>query len=209
MRARFWSVLALVVSAVMAGALALIGVAYVQQSEKVDELEVQNESILGDHKAIGQAFAQQSKKFVEQSKEVEAAIRESYGQGFVDGQRARGVPTRLSPLARYAALGMLVPRRIPSKLDAKRPTIATEVDGYEVRWRELALFASRSDPLTVWTRQALGGVARKSRLGAHRVTRLIGPSGVIYAWRENGSTYALIAVPRLENAGRSVIASMR
>ena len=201
--------LALVASAVMAGALALIGVAYVQQSEKVDDLETQNEQIVGDHAAIGQTFAQQSKKFVQQSKEVEAAIRESYGQGFLAGQRARGVPTRLSPLARYAALGLLVPRQIPSELDAKLSKISTEVDGYAIRWHELALFASRSDPLSVWTRQALGGLVSRTKLGSHRVTRLIGPNGVIYAWRENRCTYALIAVPQLEAAGRSMISSMR
>jgi nitrogen fixation-related uncharacterized protein len=207
-RRRGWPILALVVAAVMTGALALIGVAYVQQSEKVDDLAAENEQILGDHTAIGQAFAQQSKQFVKQSKEVEAAIRATYRQGFLDGQRARGVPARLSPLARYATLGMLVPRKVPSEL-SEHAKISAGVDGYAIRWKELALFASSRDPLSVWTRQALGGLVRKAKLGSHRVNRLIGPNGVIYAWRENRSTYALIAVPRLEEAGRSLIASMR
>ncbi len=210
MRTRRWPLVgALVAFAVMAGALAVFGVAYAQQADKVDELEAQNQRILGDHKAIGKQFAQQTRKLAQQSKELETAVRLSYGQGFLAGQRAKGVPAVLAPLVRYVAFDMLIPRRVPSVLRPRRPRTNTGVDGYVLRWRDAALFASRTDPLSVWTRQALGGLVHTTKVGPRRVRRLTGPSGVIYAWREKGTTYALLAVPRLESAARALIASMK
>ena len=102
---------------------------------------------------------------------------------------------------------MAVPRRLPSGLESA-PRIKGDVDGYAVRWPGLALFASRTDPLSVWTRQALGGTQSRT-LGRHRVRRLVGPSGVIYAWRKDDATYALIALPRLEPVGETLISSMK
>ena len=192
----------------MAGALSLIAYAYVQQSDEVDALEAQNEAILGEHDVIGKAFAKHAKRLARQSKRLESALRSSYGQGFLAGQQAARLPRSLRRLASQAASGMSVPRRIPSALDRSRPRIRTSADGYAVRWRGLALFASRSDPLSVWTRQAIAGGAETTRIGRHRVRRLVGPNGVIYAWREAGSTYGVIAVPRLEQAGKRLVASM-
>jgi hypothetical protein len=200
---------ALLAFAVMAGALSLIAFAYVQQSDEVDALEAQNEAILGEHEVIGKAFAQHAKKLARQSKRLESALRSSYGQGFLAGQQAAQLPRALRPLARQAASGMSVPRRVPSALDPGSPRIRAGADGYAIRWRALALFASRIDPLSVWTRQALTGRVETQRIGRLRIRRLIGPNGVIYAWRENASTYAVIAVPRLETTGRKLIASMR
>jgi nitrogen fixation-related uncharacterized protein len=210
-RRRGWSIVivALFALAVLAGALALFGVAYVRQSARVDDLKDQNEQILGDHQAIGQKFAKQSERFEQQTRKLEAALRSSYKQGFAAGTRTLGLPPALRPLARYAAVGMLIPRRIPPELDPKEPDIRGAVDGYVIRWRGLALFASRTDPLRVWTRQALGGLIRPVTLGSHRVKRLTGPTGVIYAWRQGASTYALLALPQLEDAGREIVASMR
>jgi hypothetical protein len=193
----------------MAGTLSLIAFAYVQQSDEVDALQAQNDAILGEHKTIGKSFAQQQRKLASQSKRLESALRSSYGQGFLAGQEAARLPRALRSLARHAASGMSVPRRIPRSLSPKSPRIRAGVDGYEIRWSGLALFASRSDPLSVWTRQALGGPNLRQTLGGHRVRRLIGPNGVIYAWREHGSTYGLIAVPRLEGLGQSLITATR
>jgi len=193
----------------MAGALSLIAFAYVDQSDKVDALEEQNQTILGEHDVIGKAFAQQAEKLERQSKRLESALRSSYGQGFLAGQQAARLPRALRSLGRHAASGMAVPRRVPSALEPGSPRIRTGTDGYEIRWRGLAVFASRSDPLSVWTRQALAGPAETQKIGRHRVRRLIGPNGVIYAWREGGSTYGMIAIPRLESAGRALVASMR
>ena len=201
--------LLLIVLAVLAAALALIGLAYVDQSDQVDALERENEKILQDHAKIGAAFGQQSKKLAEQSRKLDTAIRDSYRSGLLAGQRARTIPPALQPLARHAAAGVLVPRRLPPQLDPKQMRVSPEVDGYVIRWRRLALFASRSDQLSVWTRQALGGVKRSERVGQRRVTRFTGPVGVVYAWRERNVTYALVSFPGAERAGRSLIASMR
>jgi hypothetical protein len=205
---RLWVGASLLVFALMSGALALIAVAYVQQSDEVDALEEQNEAILGEHDVIGKAFAQHAEKLARTSKRLESALRESYGQGFLAGQQAAQLPRALRPLARHAALGLSVPRRVPTAVADAKPQIRTGVDGYDVRWRGLALFASRSDPLSIWTRQALAGSVATQRIGTHRVRRLIGPNGVIYAWSKGGSTYGVIAVPRLESAGRQLVTSM-
>jgi hypothetical protein len=209
-RRRRWLVAAaLLVLALMAGTLSLIAVAYVQQSDKVEELETQNEKILNDHHLIGKAFAEQTKKLARQSTKLDAALRSSYGQGFHAGQEALRLPRALRTLARHAASGFAVPRLIPSELTEANPRVRAEIDGYAIRWGGLALFASRTDPLSVWTRQALGGRAQPLVLGPHRVHRLTGPSGVIYAWREDDTTYALIALPRLEAVGKTLVNSMK
>jgi cell division protein FtsB len=194
--------------AIMAGTLSLIAFAYIEQLDKVEALETQNEKILDDHHAIGNAFAQQTKKLARQSRKLEAVVRSSYGQGYLAGRQASQLPRALRSLARHAATGLLVPRRLPSALGSAPQRLKADVDGYAIRWGGLALFASRTDPLSVWTRQALGGV-QPLTLGGHRVRRLTGPSGVIYAWRENDVTYALIALPRLEPVGRTLIGSMK
>ena len=200
---------ALLALAIMAGTLSLIAFAYIEQSDKVEALETQNRNILDDHHAIGNAFAEQTKKLARQSRKLDAVVRSSYGQGYLAGREAAQLPPAIRPLARHAAAGMAVPRRLPSALGSAPPRIKADVDGYAIRWRGVALFASRTDPLSVWTRQALSGGAQPRTLGTHRVRRLIGPSGVIYAWREDDATYALIALPRLEPVGRTLVGSMR
>ena len=194
--------------AIMAGTLSLIAFAYIEQSDKVEALETQNQEILDDHHAIGHAFAEQTKKLARQSRELDAVVRSSYGLGYAAGQEASQLPQAMRPLARHAATGLSIPRRLPSALDSA-PRVKADVDGYAVRWPGLALFASRTDPLSVWTRQALDGPAQSRTLGRHRVRRLLGPNGVIYAWREDDATYALIALPRLEPVGRALVSSMK
>src|SRR5215207_9005301 len=83
---------ALLAFAVMAGTLSLIAFAYIQQLDKVEALETQNEKILDDHHAIGNAFAQQTKKLARQSRKLEAVVRSSYGQGFLAGREAAQLP---------------------------------------------------------------------------------------------------------------------
>ena len=195
--------------AVTVGVLALLAVAYAQQSEQVDAVETENQEILSQHEAIGATFAKQSEKFSEQSRKLQEALRAAYAKGFFAGQRVSNMPPALRPLARYASAGMLVPTRIPPGLEPDRPRIDADVGGYTLRWRGLALFASTVDPLSVWTRQALGATPRPTTLGSHRVRRLTGPTGVIYAWPERGATYAILTLPRFEGAARMLIASMR
>jgi nitrogen fixation-related uncharacterized protein len=199
---------AFAVFAILVGALGVLGAAFALQAEKVDDLETQNQRILSDHKTIGAAFTKQTLKLAQTSRKLDMAVRRSFDQGFVAGQQALSIPPALRVLARLAAIGILVPRQISPALEPTRPSIEADVTGYTVRWRQLAIFASKLDPLRVWTRQSLGGVERL-RLGKHRVSRLLGPSGVIYAWREQGTTYAVISSPRLDAVARYLIASMR
>ena len=208
--------LALLCAAALVATVALMAVAYAQQTEKVEALEEENARIFDEHGAIGATFGEQSrefeeqrKRFQEQAKRLEAAITTSYRQGFAAGQRVHLIPAPLRPLSRYVGAGLLVPRQLPKELDPKRMRIDTQVDGYVVRWNKLALFASLTDPLAVWTRQALAGVTSSVQIGRRRVTRLTGPSGTIHAWRAKGATYAVVSFPSLEPAARRMIASMR
>jgi nitrogen fixation-related uncharacterized protein len=210
MRRRRWRTAGLMaVFAVMVGAVAILALAYARQSGEVNDLEAQNGEILSQHKAIGATFAKQSEKFKQESRKLESALRTAYGKGFIAGKRASSLPKALRPLARYAALRILVPTRVPDVLAAMRPRITGDSAGYTLRWRGVTIFASRIDPLRVWTRQGLGAAPRPARLGSHRVLRVVGPSGVIYAWREKGTTYGVLTLPHLEVAARSLIASMR
>ncbi len=193
----------------MMGAFALLAFAYARQSEQVDAVEAENQEILSQHEAIGATFAGQSKKFERQSQELRDALRAAYAKGFFAGQRAPNIPASLRRLTRYAAAGVLVPTRLPPGLEPDRPRIVTDIGGYTLRWRGMSLFASTVDPMSVWTRQALGPIPRPTALGSHRPRRLNGPTGVIYAWPERGTTYAVLALPQFEGAARRLIASMR
>ena len=195
--------------AVMLGALGLLAFAYARQSEQVDAVETENQEILSQHEAIGATFAKQSEEFAEQSRRLQEALRAAYAKGFFAGQRVSRMPRALRPLARYASAGMLVPTRMPLGLEPDRPRIDADVGGYTLRWRGLALFASTVDPMSIWTRQALGATAPPTTLGSHRVRRLTGPTGVIYAWPERGATYAILTLPKFEGAARKLVASMR
>lgn len=103
---------------------------------------------------------------------------------------------------------ILISRRIPAQLSGN-PRVETHLDGYARHWTGVGAFASTTDPLDVWTRQAIRGVARSISLGGHRVERFVGPSGLILAWREGGCTYAFSALPQREGAAPALIGSMR
>jgi hypothetical protein len=209
MRRRRWLVAgALLLLALLAGTLGLLAIAYVQQSNKVDDLEAQNRQILVQHVAIGTEFAEQSKRLQQESRRLNGALRSSFARGFRAGQEAAGLPAPLRPLARYVAARIEIPRRIPPRL-SPRPRIETHLDGYALHWSGVGAFASTTDPLGVWTRQAIRGIVRSLRLGAHRVERFVGPSGLIFAWRVEGCTYAVIALPQREGAARALIRAMR
>lgn len=189
------------------GVITLLAVEYARQSERVDDLEAQNETILSDHGTIGHQFAEQSKRFDQEARKLERAVRSAYARGYRAGQETASLPPSLRSLGGLAAAGLLVPRRVPAN-GAVKPTIRQELDGYTVRWRQLAVFASRLEPLNNWTRQSLGQL-RGEKIGRHRVSRLVGPAGVIYAWRTEAVTYAVIAAPAEDSAARAVISSMR
>jgi hypothetical protein len=208
MRRRRWLVGgALLVLALLAGTLALLAIAYVRQSSRVDDLESQNRQILVQHVAIGTKFAEQSKRLEQESRRLEGALKSSFQRGFRAGREAARLPAPLRPLARYLGAQILVPRAIPPQL-ATPPRVETHLDGYALHWPGVGAFASTTDPLTVWTRQAIRGVARSVPLGGRRVERFVGPGGLIFAWREKGCTYAVIALPQREGAARALIRAM-
>jgi hypothetical protein len=202
-----WLAAAGIAVAVLLAVLLLLVAAYDRESKRVDDLQAQNETILADHHTIGEQFTEQSKRFTKESRKLEKAVQSAYGRGFRAGRETAGLPPSLSSLGQHGAAGFLIPQRIPVGADSD-PRVQRNLDGYVVRWPHLALFASRLEPLTNWTRQALGE-QRKLRLGSRRVERLLGPSGVIYAWRESGVTYAVIATPTQESAAGTLITSMR
>jgi nitrogen fixation-related uncharacterized protein len=187
--------------------ISILAVEYARQSERVDDLEAQNEGILSDHGAIGDQFAEQSKRFEQEARKLERSVRSAYARGYRAGRETASLPPSLRSLGGLAAVGFLVPRRVPANGE-RGLTIRREVDGYTVRWQRLAVFASRLEPLNNWTRQSLGEL-RKEKIGPHLVSRLIGPSGVIYAWRKGAVTYAVIAAPAEDSLARAMISSMR
>jgi hypothetical protein len=189
------------------GAFAVFALAYERQSDRIEELQEQNASILGDHHAIGAQFADQSKRFAEESKKLEEAIESSYGRGYLAGREAASLPKALRPLAGLAASDVLVPRQIPEAAGVG-PRVRGGLNGYTIRWPRVAVFASRDEAVSTWTRQALGRRVRM-RVGGQRVERTTGPGGVMFVWRTGGVTYAVIATPRLEPAARALIASMK
>ena len=187
--------------------ISILAVEYTKQSERVDDLEAQNARILGDHGVIGDQFAEQSKRFEQEARKLERAMRSAYARGYRAGRETASLPPSLRSLGRVAAAGLLVPRRVPANGE-RELAIRHEVDGYALRWRRLAVFASRLEPLSNWTRQSLGK-PRSEKIGPHRVSRLIGPAGVIYAWRNGAVTYAVIAAPTEDSLARAMISSMR
>jgi nitrogen fixation-related uncharacterized protein len=195
------------VAVALLAVLVILALAYARQSERVDDLQVQNERILDDHHSIGQQFADQSTRFTKEARKIEATIQSAYSRGFRAGRETASLPKAVRPLGGHAAAGFLVPRRIPDGTGSD-PQVRRNVDGYIVRWPRIALFASRLEPLSNWTRQALGE-RRRLRIGSRRVERLLGPSGVIYAWRESGATYAVIATRAQESTAGTLITSMR
>jgi hypothetical protein len=195
------------VAVALLAALVLLAVAYARQSDRVDDLQAQNARILGDHHAIGEQFAEQSTRFTKEARKLEEAVQSAYSRGFRAGRETAQLPASIRTLGGHAMAGFLVPRRIPSGTGGTQ-RIQRNLDGYTIRWPRIALFASRLEPLSNWTRQALGE-RRRLRLGSHRVERLLGPSGVIYAWRESGVTYAVIATSTQEAGAGTLITSMR
>jgi nitrogen fixation-related uncharacterized protein len=195
------------VAVALLAVLVLLAVAYARQSERVDDLQAQNARILDDHHSIGQQFTEQSTRFTREARKLEEAVQSAYSRGFSAGRETASLPPSIRPLGGHAAAGFLVPRRIPGGTGSN-PRVQRNLDGYIVRWPRIALFASRLEPLSNWTRQALGE-RRRVRLGSHRVERLLGPSGVIYAWRESGVTYAVIATTTQESTAGTLITSMR
>jgi hypothetical protein len=183
--------------------------AYDRQASKVQDLELSNEKILMEHVAIGGLIKRQQKTYTKSMRAAQAKAARQFTQGFRAGKRADNLPRALRLLEPYMARGLRVPRVVPDGL-SRAARVGTRSDGYTLRWSQVSVFASTSDPLSVWTRQGWPGYRKKVKVGRRSVFRIIGPFGVMFAWRERGDTYAVLSYPqkRWQSAARRLISSM-
>jgi hypothetical protein len=181
--------------------------AYDRQASQVDDLELSNQRILMEHVAIGGLVKKQQKTYAKSIRAAQAKAARQFVQGFQAGRRADNLPRALRLLEPYIARGLRVPRSVPDDL-SKAARVGTRSDGYTLRWSRVSVFASTSDPLSVWTRQGWPGYRKKVKVGRRSVYRILGPYGVMFAWRERGDTYAVLSYPRWEAAARRLISSM-
>jgi hypothetical protein len=183
--------------------------AYDRQASKVEDLEVTNNKIQMEHVAIGGLIQKQQKTLVKQVQTARSNAALQFTRGFRAGKRADNLPRTLRDLERYAATGLRVPRAIPGELRSSA-RIGRRKDGYTVRWTQVSVFASSTEPLSVWTRQGWPGYKKRVTVGGRSVFRILGPYGVMFAWSERGDTYAVLSYPqqRWQSAARRLITSM-
>jgi hypothetical protein len=183
--------------------------AYDRQASKVEDLELSNQKIQMEHVAIGGLIQKQQKTYAKSIRTAQAKAARQFTQGFRAGKRADNLPRALRLLEPYIARGLRVPRTVPVDL-SQAARVGTRSDGYTLRWSQVSVFASTSDPLSIWTRQGWPGYKQKVRVGRRSVFRILGPYGVMFAWRERGDTYAVLSYPqaRWESAARRLITSM-
>jgi hypothetical protein len=183
--------------------------AYDRQATKVEDLELTNQKIQMEHVAIGGLLQKQQKSYSKQIQRAQSEAARQFTRGFTAGKRSYNLPRALRSLERYAARGLRVPRAVPGDLRSSA-RIGTRKDGYTLRWTQISLFASSTEPLSVWTRQGWPGFKKRVNVGGRKVFRILGPYGVMFAWRERGDTYAVLSYPqtRWESAARRLITSM-
>jgi hypothetical protein len=183
--------------------------AYDRQASKVEELESSSAKIRMEHVAIGGLLQKQQKTYSREILRARSNAARQFVQGFRAGKRANRIPRALRSLERYVARGLRVPRAVPGDLTSAA-RIGRRRDGYTLRWTQVSVFASTNEPLSVWTRQGWPGYKKRVRVGARSVFRILGPYGVMFAWRERGDTYAVLSYPqeRWEQAARRLITSM-
>jgi hypothetical protein len=183
--------------------------AYDRQASKVSGLEDTNRKIQMEHVAIGGLLKKQQTSYSKEILRARANAARQFVQGFRAGKRANNLPRGLRSLEPYVARGLRVPRSVPGDLSSAA-RIGTRRDGYTLRWTQVSVFASTNEPLSVWTRQGWPGYKTRVRVGSRSVFRILGPYGVMFAWRERGDTYAVLSYPqeRWESAARRLITSM-
>jgi hypothetical protein len=183
--------------------------AYDRQASKVEDLEFSNQKIQMEHVAIGGLIQKQQKTYSKQIQSAQSNAARQFTRGFRAGKRADNLPQALRQLERFAARGLRVPRAIPGDLRSAA-RIGSRKDGYTLRWTQVSVFASKSEPLSIWTRQGWPGYKTRVKVGERSVFRILGPYGVMFAWRERGDTYAVLSYPqqRWESAARRLITSM-
>jgi hypothetical protein len=183
--------------------------AYDRQASKVETLEGASQKIQMEHLAVGGLLKKRDQQYDRELKQAMAQAEAEFQRGFRAGKSARKLPPKLQALAEYASEGLRVPRSLPPQL-ATGWRVRKRKDGYALRWAEISVFASSTEPLRVWTRQGWPGYTTRVKVGGRRVLRVLGPYGVMFAWREAGDTYAVLSYPQRqwEMLARRLITSM-
>jgi hypothetical protein len=193
--------------AFLTGVAALGYAAYARQSDRVEKVQAENAKLEHDHMMIGEKFAEQTQRLADQSAQLSAAVaamNRAYKRGYTRGKRATTLPAPFRPLAPSVQQGYAVPLAIPQPL-GKQPKVRRTAHGYSVRWPSVALFASDTEPLTSWTSKAWPNTRRDVTIGSHKVLRMVGPLGTVYAWRERNKTYAVLAMPKADDLVRPLL----
>ena len=175
--------------------------AYTRQTDRVDKVQAENAKLEHDHHLIGAKFAEQSERIAKQSAQLNAAVaalNRAYRRGFKKGRRAGTLPTPFRELAPSVQQGYVVPVSVPRQLRSK-PGVRRTPHGYSIRWPNVVLFGSDTEPLSEWTSKAWPNTARTVTIGPRKVLRMVGPYGTVYAWRERDKTYAVLAMPNADS----------
>jgi hypothetical protein len=186
-------VVALIVTlslAVVCGLVAMWWAAYDRQAARVTKIRHEYEKLAHDHMIIGENFAQQKSQLDAAMKSMSGA----YQRGFVSGRKSATLPAPFKPLWPAVRAGYVVPLSVPRQLH-DRPVVKRQTHGYTVRWKTVALYASDRETLEDWKSKAWPRTARNVRAGLRMLTRIVGPYGTVYAWRERNKTYAVVAKP--------------
>ena len=195
------------VAVLLSASIIVTYVAFGRQASRVEKLERADDAFRASLLAVDRELNEHSRAITR----IEGLARTAYQRGYTAGRRVQALPRRLAALEPLATRGYLVPRTIPPPL-ARSPIAVTPLRrGYNVRWRSagVALFATASEPLETWTRQAWPGGRRDVTIGKRKVIRLVGPFGLVHVWRDSGRTYAVLTLRETEQLGRLLIATMR
>jgi hypothetical protein len=79
--------------------------------------------------------------------------------------------------------------------------------GFALHWDGISLFANRQ-PLTLWIMRGYPGYRRTAQVGKRSVHRLLGPYGVVYAWRERQHTYGIVTYPQFDSLAQQLVRAM-
>ena len=195
------------VAVLLSASIIVTYVAFGRQASRITKLERADRAFQSSLLAVDKELGRHSQAI----QRVEALAQNAYQRGYTAGKRAQLLPKRLAELEELATRGFLVPRTIPRPL-ARTPFVVTPLErAYNIRWRNagVAVFATASEPLSTWTRQAWPGGRRVVKIGNRSVIRLVGPFGLVHVWRHGGRTYAVLTLRETENLGRLLISTMR
>ena len=194
-----------IVALLLAAAIIVTYAAFDRQSSRLTKLEGHDRQQTAIERSIETTLSKHAKA-------IRTAVRlssGSYRRGFSAGLRASALPVKLRRLENYVGASFQVPRALPPRLRSARVKIGEYRYGYSIRWAGVEVYASSRDPLRSWTKQSWPGSWSTRLVGGHKVLRMLGQPGIIYAWHLPHRTYGVISYPVTEPLARAVVASMR